>query len=448
MKRTAAMHIGMANVNKILYYVSKIFGLAPFKLTENHVRKRVLLNTKLSDNLLNNFWCLFILSLMILGAIMQFSVFSKLVFTKVLLVTELSTALSFLSSLVSLFTVNMKRHIMARLVKKLSEIDEVLFKQEDQGMELKRIKYITATKICILIISDIICMIVGVVAWGEVTGHFQIFLVWLSNLVSTIVSVHLLGFMSYVQHKLALLNLVITSVFKEESLGILPYNSSKRTFGASFQCAYCLRMHPRAKKLYTSLHTNTITVLNCNHSEIRHCGVPVLQNSFPLDITYVRELYNSVYEFLGSVSSIYGFPILVQLAHNFMILVGLSYVFIGIFYDDEILNVNLHSNHHKFALRMCVTGWLVITLLKQVFITVACNNVTNESKRISDNVQKLLLHQSLTADILHQLQLFSFQLLSCKMEFSAAGLFSVNLSYLYSSIAAVITYIVVLVQFK
>lgn len=72
----------------------------------------------------------------------------------------------------------------------------------------------------------------------------------------------------------------------------------------------------------------------------------------------------------------------------------------------------------------------------------------NSSKKLSDNVRKLLLHQRLTADDLYQLQIFSFQLLRCKMEFSAAGLFSVNLSYLYSSTAAVIAYIVVLVQIK
>lgn len=55
-------------------------------------------------------------------------------------------------------------------------------------------------------------------------------------------------------------------------------------------------------------------------------------------------------------------------------------------------------------------------------------NVTNESKKLSDKVQKLLLRQSLTTEDLYQLLMFSFRLLSCKMEYSAAGLFSVNLS--------------------
>jgi len=131
-----------------------------------------------------------------------------------------------------------------------------------------------------------------------------------------------------------------------------------------------------------------------------------------------------------------------------MVLVGLSYVFIGLFYSDENLNVGLISNYYKYSLRMCVILWLAISLLKQVFITVVCNNVTNESKKISDNVQNLLLRHSLTTDDLYQLQMLSFQILSCKMEFSAAGLFSVNFSYLYSSTAALISHIVVLVQIK
>lgn len=52
---------------------------------------------------------------------------------------------------------------------------------------------------------------------------------------------------------------------------------------------------------------------------------------------------NSAYEFLGNVSSIYGFPILVLLAHTFMVLVGLSYMFVVLFYSNE----GLISNYYK-----------------------------------------------------------------------------------------------------
>jgi hypothetical protein len=87
-----------------------------------------------------------------------------------------------------------------------------------------------------------------------------------------------------------MLNLVTASVFKEERCGILPPNSSKCRFSGPFKFAYCLRMYPRAKQLYTSSQMNTISVLNCNYTEISHCGVPVLQHSSSLDFTYIIEV--------------------------------------------------------------------------------------------------------------------------------------------------------------
>ena len=73
---------------------------------------------------------------MILGAIMDFSAVSKLIFKKEILVGALLTVIWLLSSLVTLFTGNMKRDVVARLVEKVSKIDEFLSNYEDQGMEL------------------------------------------------------------------------------------------------------------------------------------------------------------------------------------------------------------------------------------------------------------------------------------------------------------------------
>jgi hypothetical protein len=114
-------------------------------------------------------------------AIMDFSTISKLIFKKDMLVGALSIVVCFVPSLVSLFTVNMKRYVVARLVKKASEIDDVLSKHEDQGMELTRIKYVTVTKICILIISAVICTALAVISWGAVIGYLQKTLLWISN---------------------------------------------------------------------------------------------------------------------------------------------------------------------------------------------------------------------------------------------------------------------------
>jgi hypothetical protein len=223
---------------------------------------------------------------MILGGIMNLSVVSKYIFTNVMLVGAFSTFLSFLSSLVSLFIVN----LLARLVTKVSKIDEVLSKHEDQGKELKRIKYLAVTKICVLISFAVIRMSLAFDSWGRVIGYFQEILLWISNLVSIIILAQLLGFMSYVHHRLAMLNMMIASVFKKEMRGVLPRDPRKCTLRSSFECTHCVQMYLRAKQSYTSSQINNISVLNSNCCEISPCGVSVLLHYSFLDIIYVREL--------------------------------------------------------------------------------------------------------------------------------------------------------------
>jgi hypothetical protein len=188
-----------------------------------------------------------------------------------------------------------------------------------------------------------------------------------------------------------------------------------------------------------------ISVINTNHRDILLFGAPLNQNSVSSNILILRNTYNRLYCLLEIVSSIYGFPILVQLTHNFLSLVGVSYVFVVILPSHELHGINSFA---RFPLVASDGLWLLFSVLRLLIITVTCENLKSENKRLSDSVHKLLLQQDMAADSVHQLQLFSFQLLSCKMEFSAAGLFCVDLPYLYSSIAAIVTYFVVLLQIK
>jgi hypothetical protein len=163
-----------------------------------------------------------------------------------------------------LFTLNTKRDLLARLVKKVSKLDQVLSKtdqvlpkHEDQRKELNMIKYVAVTEICVLIISAIICMTLAVDSWGRVIGYFQETLLWMPNLLSIVILSHLLGYTSYVHHRLAILNMVIVTVFKEEGLGIvLPVPKKCRLRGA-FKPTHCVPVYPKAKQSYTSSQINT-----------------------------------------------------------------------------------------------------------------------------------------------------------------------------------------------
>jgi hypothetical protein len=133
----------------------------------------------------------------------------------------------------------------------------------------------------------------------------------------------------------------------------------------------------------------------------------------------------------------------VELTHNFLWLVGVSYGFVLFLHSNQTSGPN--DVFGFFSVASFVLS-LLIPFLRLLIITSTCENLRSENKRLSESVHKLLLQQDMAADSVHQLQLFSFQLLSSKMEFSAAGLFSVDMPYLYSAIAAIVAYFVVLLQ--
>jgi len=108
-------------------------------------------------------------------------------------------------------------------------------------------------------------------------------------------------------------------------------------------------------------------------------------------------------------------------------------------YSDK----GLISNYYKYPLCMCVTLWLAISLLTQVFITAVCNNLTNESKKLSDKYRSCCCIRDWQPMTFTNCKYFRF-----RMELSGAELFSVNSTYLYSSTAVVITYTIMSVHIK
>jgi hypothetical protein len=83
-----------------------------------------------------------------------------------------------------------------------------------------------------------------------------------------------------------------------------------------------------------------------------------------------------------------------------------------------------------------------------VSLTVICEVASCTTKGIGHKVETFLLQNPLRGDVLEQLTFFSHQISDDKIEFSAAGVFIINLSKLCTFMVSVTTYIVVLFQFK
>jgi hypothetical protein len=437
MDQEATVCVGTVRTVKTLYYVSKLFGLAPFQLKTEQITRKVMFDTKLRENVLYKLWSLFLLILMIIKGITRINMTIKRISEGAILVKEFSIIFSYVSSIISLIILNFKRDLVKVISKQLYKIDGNLSECEHQARYLNRSQCVFVTKIYILLFTAIMCMVFSFVTWGEISGYFNETLLWTSNFISLTVLLQVLGFLSYMHHNLTTLNKVILSGVKNRpqkmSSDHTDYNHS-----VSFKAA-------RVKSRTDYRHKHHISVINTNYSGNLLCGTSLTQRSVSSNVLILRNTYNMIYDLLGIVNSIYGLPILVELTHTFLALVGFSYYFLVLFHPQEPFGTN------PFLVFSFIANsglWLLIYFLKLFIITFTCENLRSENKRLSDTVHKLLLQQDMAADSVHQLQLFSFQLKSCKMEFSAAGFFSVDLPYLYSLIAAMVTYFVVLLQMK
>jgi hypothetical protein len=52
MKEEATVGVGIMHTVKALYYISKLFGLAPFKLRTQHITRKLFIDTNLRENVL------------------------------------------------------------------------------------------------------------------------------------------------------------------------------------------------------------------------------------------------------------------------------------------------------------------------------------------------------------------------------------------------------------
>jgi hypothetical protein len=426
---------GTMHTVKALYYVSKLFGLSPFKLRTHHFTLKVIFETKLRENVLYSLWSLFLIIMMIFGEIIQINMVIKSITASKNFVGDFPGIFSFFSSTSSWIFVNLKRLSARLILKQLYKFDFDLLEYEYQVRKSKGPQYVFLTKISLLLFPTIVVMTLTFIFFRETFGHFYLTVLWTSYLISSMVLIHVLGILSFLHHDLATLNIGILSFVK---------HSPQRT--SSHQTKYKHAVSSRVAR-HVSRNDNTnyhhISVINNNYSRSLVCGTPMNQHSVSSKILSLRNTYSSIYDLLGDISSIYGFPVLVELTQNIVMLVAASYSIVYFLHSYQT-----HGPHPGFEFSFVATFvlWLVVTFIRLLVITVTCENLRSENKRLSDSVHKLLLQQDMAADSVQQLQLFSFQLLSCKMEFSAAGLFSVDLPYLYSAIAAIVTYIVVLIQ--
>ena len=167
-----------------------------------------------------------------------------------------------------------------------------------------------------------------------------------------------------------------------------------------------------------------------------------LRKRYSGEIRLYREMCSELHDICWLVNQVYGFPIFMEFTCTLISVVS------------TFNNMMLHLKNVLKLRRaigsgttLCHILWLLFYIGKFLGITTSSHGATSESAKSESLVQKLLLRRFLPMDVAEELQAFSVQLCSHRLQFTASGFFSLNLSLLPGIVGAAATYIIILLQF-
>jgi hypothetical protein len=147
---------------------------------------------------------------------------------------------------------------------------------------------------------------------------------------------------------------------------------------------------------------------------------------------------------VSSVNSRYGLQILLSMTMTFMSVT--TCLFFGIAFAVSSQKDEGSVGKHRSALMFSLI-WATVGIFRTCMITSSCNAVSGEADRTAVLLQKLLLEPSLHPDIVKEIQLFLQQVRIRPVRLTASDFFSIDHSTLCSFTGAVVTYLVILLQF-
>ena len=92
--------------------------------------------------------------------------------------------------------------------------------------------------------------------------------------------------------------------------------------------------------------------------------------------------------------------------------------------------------------------WCLHSFVLLLAISVVCAMTVGECAQSPIMVQKILVRKGLRQDVIDKLEKLFVQLNAMKIEFTACGMFNIDLSYLSWILGANVTYILLIAQFK
>jgi len=156
----------------------------------------------------------------------------------------------------------------------------------------------------------------------------------------------------------------------------------------------------------------------------------------------LRIIWDVLCDISSSVNSMYGLQILLCIVSAFIeITTNLSYSIIS-------LKENVFAKEELYLKVVTPIMWALVQFLLLFWMASSCSAASGEANRSVTLLQKLLLLPELHPATAAEIQLFLQQVRDRKPNFTAWDFFTINYGLLVSTVGAITTYLVILVQMQ
>ena len=425
-----------------LYYISRLVGLASFSHKSLHVgKRRVAKKTKWRCILCSyKIWSLIVLMTHCLGliAVMAWNFlhdYSK--HSKTFAISDgIVTILMYSTSIVSVTAeavVNSDK--MKIILRKIASLDQIILNQSRQRVYRK-------TRIFLLIQLSVICFILlmfssyTLYTWAPEKSYIYYISKYFSSFCNTIMVIQYVNIVLLFSHRFKMLNKQLESTTIE-----------KEIHASHFKTNYQIFPKPTNTNIVQKTKENNFTGSPISgHYFLSELSMPInaQRSQAASRIHILRQAHCDLCEITQKINITYGYQILLDISYQFVSLISFLYYTL-----EKLAKGDNSAGEISLILKVVSSlGWVADSAIKTLSITLSCHVASEEAKRTGNIVHNLLVAGSMGDATSAELKLFSIQLLTDKLELTAAGFFPVNLSLLYSIIAAATTYTVILIQLK
>ncbi|XP_049828970.1 uncharacterized protein LOC126267710 [Schistocerca gregaria] len=198
------------------------------------------------------------------------------------------------------------------------------------------------------------------------------------------------------------------------------------------------------RKTFSSLHSEAQIIVNGSRDVIHCCNQVMVTEEDAKKLKNLRKIYCLLVEIGKAVNAAYGVQNLVEVVSCFVSTVTYIYISVVVYLDLKPVWPGIPRSQ-VITMFSLWTGLMAGRLLATAY---SSDMVVQETARTQRLVQKLmLLPMPARSGCPDELQLFGEQMARSQLRYSAAGLFTLDLSLLRSFTATVTTYVVILVQF-